>query len=265
MAIPKPVFARPLEECGVLITGGTSGAGLATALHFAAAGVRRIALIGRDQVRGKAACATVLSQTVDAQVEFIMADANRVEQATAAAEKARSSVGRIDVLVNSTLTEFTPQLFHNTAINQIEPIIFERLMAPLLMCRLVLPWMREQGSGVIINISSDAAKVATPGESVIATAMAGLVIFSRTLAMEAKRDGIRVNVLTPSLISGTQAAERHLQGGFSAKIFDKVASRAHLGLAQPEDIAALAVFLASPAAARITGQTISVNGGISAA
>lgn len=265
MAIPPAVFARPLADAAVLITGGTSGAGLATALHFAAAGVRRIGLIGRDAARGKAARDAVLAQTPDAQVEFIMADANQVEQATAAAEQAHARLGRIDVLVNSTLTEFTPQLFHHTAINQIGPIIFERLMAPLLMCRLVLPWMREQKSGVILNVASDAAKVATPGESVIATAMAGLVIFSRTLAMEAKRDGIRVNVLTPSLISGTQAAVRHLQGGFSAKIFDKVASRAHLGLAQPEDIAALAVFLASPAAARITGQTISVNGGISAA
>ena len=265
MAIPKAVYARPLSEACVLITGGTSGAGLATAVQFAAAGSKRIGLIGRDAARGAAARATVLAQAPDALVEFIVADANQVGQATSAAQQARAKLGRIDVLVNSTLTEFTPQLFHNTAIDEIGPIIFDRIMAPLLMCRLVLPWMREQGSGVILNVASDAAKVATPGESVIATAMAGLVIFSRTLAMEAKRDGIRVNVLTPSLISGTQAAVRHLQGGFSAKIFDKVASRAHLGLAQPEDIAALAVFLASPAAARITGQTISVNGGISAA
>ena len=264
MAIHPPVKALPLDQCGVLITGGTSGAGLATAMQFAAAGVRRIALIGRDETRGQAAREAVLAQSPGAQVEFIMADANQVAQAGVAAGTARALLGSIDVLVNSTLTEFTPQLFHDTAIESIEPIIFDRLMAPLLMCRLVLPWMRERRTGVILNIASDAAKVPTPGESVIATAMAGLVIFSRTLAMEAKRDGVRVNVLTPSLISGTQAAKRHLEGGFSAKIFDKVASRAHLGLAQPEDIGALAVFLASPQAARITAQTISVNGGISA-
>lgn len=265
MALPPPVNARPLADSGVLITGGTSGGGLATAVHFAMAGVQRIALIGRDEARGASACAAVVAAAPGVRVNFIMADANQVDQALRATETARRHLGRIDVLVNSTLTEFTPQLLHNTAIGDIGPIIFDRLMAPLLMCRAVLPWMREERSGVIINIASDAAKVATPGESVIAAAMAGIVIFSRTLAMEAKRDGIRVNVLTPSLISGTQAAERHLQGGFSAKIFDKVASRAHLGLAQPEDLAALAVFLASPQAARITGQAISVNGGISAA
>jgi NAD(P)-dependent dehydrogenase (short-subunit alcohol dehydrogenase family) len=265
MAIPSVVVGRPLEESGVLITGGTSGAGLAAALQFAASGVKRIALVGRDEARGARARETLMKQSPQAQVRFIPADANQVAQATRAAGEARDFLGRIDVLVNSTLAEFTPQLFHATAIEDIQPIIFERLMAPLLMCRAVLPWMREQRSGVIINVASDAAKVATPGESVIATAMAGLVIFSRTLAMEAKRDGIRVNALTPSLISGTQAAERHLQGGFSARIFDKVASRAHLGLAQPEDIGALIVFLASPQAVRITGQAISVNGGISAA
>lgn len=265
MAIPPLIVGRPLEDSRVLITGGTSGAGLAAALQFADAGARHIALIGRDEARGARARDAVAKQHPQAQVEFIAADATRIDQATHAAARARELFGRVDVLVNSTLAEFTPQLFHNTAIEQIQPIIVERLMAPLLMCRTVLPLMQEHKSGVIINVASDAAKVATPGESVIATAMAGLVIFSRTLAMEAKRDGIRVNVLTPSLISGTQAAERHLQGGFSARIFDKVANRAHLGLAQPEDVAALIVFLASPQAARITGQTISVNGGISAA
>jgi len=265
LAIPPLVVGRPIADAGVLITGGTSGAGLATAVQFAVAGARRIALIGRDEARGRRACATVHAAAPQAEVAFFAADANQVAQAQRVTEAARAYLERIDVLVNSTLAKFTPQLFHDTAPQDIQPIIFDRLMAPLLMCRFVLPWMRQVKSGVIVNVASDAAKVATPGESVIATAMAGLVIFSKTLAMEAKRDGVRVNVLTPSLISGTQAAERHLQGGFSARIFDKVASRAHLGLAQPEDLASLIVFLASPQAVRITGQAISVNGGISAA
>ncbi len=265
MALPPLVVGRPIDEAGVMITGGTSGAGLATAIQFAAAGARRIALIGRDEARGRRACDTVREAAPRADVAFFAADANRLDEARRVAEAGRGFLERVDVLVNSTLAEFTPHLFHDTPPEDIQPIVVDRLMAPLLMCRFVLPWMREQKSGVIVNVASDAAKVATPGESVIATAMAGLVMFSRTLAMEAKRDGVRVNVLTPSLISGTQAAERHLQGGFSARIFDKVASRAHLGLAQPEDLASLILFLASPQAVRITGQAISVNGGISAA
>jgi 2-hydroxycyclohexanecarboxyl-CoA dehydrogenase len=265
MTLPPLAVGRPLNEAGVLVTGGTSGAGLATALRFAAAGVRGIVLVGRDAARGRRACDMVRQAAPSAEVSHVAADANRVDEARAAVEQALKRLGRVDVLVNSTLAEFTPSLFHDTPPEAIQPIIVERLMAPLLMCRLVLPGMREHRSGVIVNVASDAAKVATPGESVIATAMAGLVIFSKTLAMEAKRDGVRVNVLTPSLISGTQAAERHLQGGFSARIFDKVASRAHLGLAQPDDLASLILFLSSPEAVRITGQAISVNGGISAA
>jgi NAD(P)-dependent dehydrogenase (short-subunit alcohol dehydrogenase family) len=85
------------------------------------------------------------------------------------------------------------------------------------------------------------------------------------LALEGKRDGIRVNVITPSLIAGTPTAERVLQDGFSKRLFEKAATQAHLGVAEPEDLAGLVVFLGSPASARLTGQAISVNGGISAA
>jgi NAD(P)-dependent dehydrogenase (short-subunit alcohol dehydrogenase family) len=116
-----------------------------------------------------------------------------------------------------------------------------------------------------VNIASDAGKLATPGESIIGAAMAAIVMFSRTLAIEAKRDGIRVNVLTPSLIAGTATTERILAEGFSQKLFRKAEKLAHLGVVQPEDLAALVVFLASPGGAKITGQAISVNGGISAA
>jgi NAD(P)-dependent dehydrogenase (short-subunit alcohol dehydrogenase family) len=125
--------------------------------------------------------------------------------------------------------------------------------------------MREQRTGVIINVASDAAKVPTPGETVIGAAMAAIVTFSRTLAMEAKREGVRVNALTPSLITGTDTHDRVMANPFSAKLFSNAAKLAHLGVAQPDDLAEMMVFLASPAAARLTGQAISINGGISAA
>ena len=95
--------------------------------------------------------------------------------------------------------------------------------------------------------------------------MAAIVMFSRTVAIEGKRDGVRVNAITPSLIMGTPTGERSLEGGFSAKLFTKALQQAHLGATVPDDLAGLIVFLASPAAARLTGQAISVNGGISAA
>ena len=95
--------------------------------------------------------------------------------------------------------------------------------------------------------------------------MAAIIQFTRGLAIEAKRNGIRANVITPSLVEGTPLTERLMaEGSFPAKLFAKARPLAHLGPTYPQDLAALAFFLASPAAAKITGQAISVNGGISA-
>ena len=133
------------------------------------------------------------------------------------------------------------------------------------MMHAVLPGMREQGGGAIVNVASDAAKVATPGETLIGAAMAAIVMFSRAAALEAKRDGVRINVLTPSLIANTPGAELIFGDPFSARMFEKAEALAHLGVAEPEDVAEAILFFAGPAARRITGQALSVNGGISAA
>ena len=90
-------------------------------------------------------------------------------------------------------------------------------------------------------------------------------MFCRAAALEAKREGVRINVLTPSLIANTPGAALIDGDPFSAKLFEKAAALAHLGVAEPEDLAAMALFLASPAGRRITGQAISINGGISVA
>ena len=254
---------RRFERQGLLVTGGTSGIGLAIALAFAEAGVRRIVIIGRNVERGTQAAGQIAER--GAAVKFIQADANYPDQARRAGEEAMAHLGSIDVLINSTAGLFNPELFHDIPLDDIPQIVTQQLMAPLLMCSVVLPSMRSRKSGLIINIASDAAKVATPGESIIGGVMAAIVMFSRALAMEAKRDGIRVNALTPSLVEGTATAERILANGFSQKLFQKAAKLAHLGVARPEDLAALAVFLAGPGGAKITGQAISVNGGISAA
>jgi NAD(P)-dependent dehydrogenase (short-subunit alcohol dehydrogenase family) len=129
----------------------------------------------------------------------------------------------------------------------------------------VLPWLAAQGSGAIVNVASDAAKVPTPGEVVIGAAMAAIVTFTRTLAVEAKRDGIRVNAVTPSLIEGTATGDRAMAGGFSKKLFEKAKTQAHLGPTEVDDLATLIAFLCGPGSAKITGQVVSVNGGISVA
>jgi len=131
--------------------------------------------------------------------------------------------------------------------------------------RCALPHMMAAGGGVIINVASDAGRVPTPGACLNGAAMAAIIMFSRTLAVEAKRSGVRVHALTPSIVSDTRTFDRVMEPGFSAKLFAKAISRASLGVVGPDDVAPAAVFLASPAAAKMTGQVISVNGGISVA
>ncbi len=245
-----------------LVTGGTSGTGLEVAAMLAESGIQSIIINGRDAERGEAARRAVLQRTPGASVTFISADVSSPDQVQMLLDKVAEVEGPLDVLVNSAGGDFSPELFHRTAPQDFDAIVRHSLLATMYCCRAALPLMPRGGS--IVNVASDAAKYPTPGEAVIGAALAGIVMFSRTLAMEAKRQGIRVNVVTPSLIAGTRTYDRVTADGFSKKLFDKATAAAHLGLATPKDVAELIVFLAGPRAARVTGQVVSVNGGISA-
>lgn len=176
--------------------------------------------------------------------------------------EAEQRLGGIDVLVSSVAAAVVPQLLHGGPVGEIEAVLHDQLLPPLLLTRLVLPGMYERGGGSVVLIASDAAKVAAPGETVIGAAMAaGIAMFARTAALESKRRGVRVNALTPSLVTGTPTTDHVTAEGFSAKLFAAAARQAHLGVAEPEDVAALAVYLAGPAARRVIGQVINVDEG----
>lgn len=200
-----------------------------------------------------------------ANIRFVQGDANRADEAARIYNQARSEIGGVDILVTSTASSHVPRLLFDIDPSDIPAILMDQALAPLLMSRLVLPDMRAQRSGVILNVASDAAKVPTPGETIIGAAMAAIVCFTRTLAMEAKRDGVRANAITPSLVSGTLVYDRLMADPFSERLFGKAAKLAALGVVTADDVADLVLFLAGPGAARITGQAISPNGGISAA
>lgn len=266
MTDQAPIVFRAYNESSVLITGGTSGVGLASAIQFARAGVPRIGLVGRNAERGEQARQAVLAACPDAKVSFFQGDANDLAQAQRVVEQAQAALGSIDVLLNSTMdmSRYTPEPLINLDAADIGPTMLSVVLAPMHMSRLVLPQMKAQRGGVILNVASDAAKVPTPGETILGAAMAAICVFSRTLAMEAKRFGVRVNCLTPSLIGGTPTAAHVQKGGFSAKLFAQVESMASLGVCTPDDLAAMIVYLGGPQAGKLTGQVISVNGGISA-
>jgi len=242
----------------ILIAGGTSGVGLACARHFRDRGATNIVLMGRNPERGIAAQADLGCGT------FLQGDANAPASACAVVAQTEQTFGGIDALVTSTAGAALPALLADIPIEEIPTILADQALGPLIMARAALPGMRSRKSGTIVSVASDAAKSATPGETIIGAAMSAIVMFSRALAMEAKRDGICVNVAAPSLIADTPITERLMADPFSAALFGKAGRLAHLGVATAAEVAELIVFLSSDAASKITGQTISVNGGISA-
>lgn len=259
------ITVRPLDETVALVVGGTSGIGLESAIHLAQAGVPAIALCGRDAARGQAALSGIGARVPGCDARFIAADAATPEGAEGLARQAVEAFGRVDLLLCSAGANNLPRLFHEMSHEQISKVVAQDLMGTFHCARAVLPHMMRQKGGTIVTIASDAAKVATPGETVIGAVMAAIVMFSRALAIEAKRSGVRVNCLTPSIVAGTPFHDRLMDDPFTGRLFGRAKELAHLGVVGPRDIAPLVVFLASPAAARLTGQAISVNGGISAA
>jgi 2-hydroxycyclohexanecarboxyl-CoA dehydrogenase len=254
---------KSLSDSGALIVGGSAGIGFASAEKLALAGVRRIVIASRNAERGEAARAK-LAET-GAVVHFVAGDATLAEDAARITAEAERLLGGIDILVVSTVADNKPELFRDIPTTAIRYILDQMVLPTMHMVSEVMPHMTERRGGVIITVASDAGKTATPGETVIGACKAAIIMFTRTIAIEGKRNGIRANVLTPSLVLGTASSERITTEGFSAKLFARAAEQAHLGVPYADDLGDLVAFLASPAARRLTGQAISVNGGISAA
>jgi 2-hydroxycyclohexanecarboxyl-CoA dehydrogenase len=258
------LICRQFSECTALLTGSSGGIGLEIAAQLAEAGVPRIVINGRTAERGEAARQFLAKRVPGCDFRFVAADPRQYGDARLLVEKTVELLGTIDILVTSVPGHLSPRPFHEVPIEAFEEQLQSHLGSVMYTCHAALPHMISREGGVIINLSSDAAKVPTPGEVLQGACKAGVVMFSRTLALEAARNGIRVHAITPSIVKDTSAYARVMASEFSKKLFAKAEAKAKLGVASPADIAPLAVFLASPAASKMTGQAISVNGGISA-
>lgn len=240
----------------ILVIGGTAGIGFACAERMQQAGAC-VTIAGRNQKPGAAAAERL-------GTGLVSGDASDPGQARRMVAEARAIMGGLDVLLSGAGGDPMPRLLKDIPLEALMGDITGSLAPVILPARAAYEAMAAQGSGCILTLASDAGKIATPGESAIGAAMAAIAMFSRAMATEGKRDGIRVNCLTPSIVRGTPLYARLMEDPFAGKLFGKAEAMAQLGVVEPDDIAQLATFLASPAAARITGQTISVTGGISA-
>jgi 2-hydroxycyclohexanecarboxyl-CoA dehydrogenase len=251
-----------LEGKAAVITGGARGIGRAIAWAFACAGAE--VLIGDRLADEAVATATEIEQQTRRRIVAAGVDVTQIEDARKLRDTALDQLGRIDVLVNNAgwdrmmpFLKTTPDLW--------ERVIGVNYRGVLNMCHAVLPHMVERKQGAIVNISSDSARVGSMGEAVYAGAKAAVVAFSKTLAREHARDNIRVNVICPGLVETSLLAEMEKEE-FGRKVLGAVVNAIPLKrVGRPEEIAPLAVFLASDAAGYITGQVTSVNGGLTMA
>lgn len=248
-----------------LIAGSTGGIGAGIAEHLLASGYR-VALNGRNHDAGLVAERRIRDRYGAASSVFIAADVRDRVDAERLFNKTLDAFGSLDLFVHAPGPGLSGLgIFSTIDPEKFEPLLRGHFLSVLNTCHFAAEIMTRQNAGTIITIASDAGKIATPGECIIGAMKAAVIMFSRTLALELSRFKVRVNCITPSLVKDTPAYDRTMQNEHGRKIFTKAEGRAKLGLPGPDDLAALVAFLASPAAARITGQAISVNGGISAA
>lgn len=249
-----------------LLSGATSGIGLASAELLAQYGARAVIVNGRNAEAGARAVQRIRAKArAETTVEFIAADLFDADCAGAMCEDVLRRHGHIDVFVHGGGAEISPRLFVDLQKEHYRPLIDGHFTSLLYCCRVIVPAMIHQSAGSIVAIASDAGKLATPGESVIGAMKAATIMYVRTLALELGRHQVRVNCVTPSLVVDTKAHDRVMSSEFSRKIFEKASHRARLGVPTPAEVATTAVFLASSLSSRTTGQAVSVNGGISAA
>ncbi|HMN83311.1 MAG TPA: 2-hydroxycyclohexanecarboxyl-CoA dehydrogenase [Burkholderiaceae bacterium] len=253
---------KRFENRVVVVTGGGGGIGSATCRRFAAEGARVAVL---DLNEASAAAVAEAIRAAGGQAQSLRCDISRraeVEQAVAAAEQA---LGPIDVLVNNAGWDvFKP--FTKTEPADWDRLIAINLVGPLNLHHVVLPGMVARRRGRIVNIASDAARVGSSGEAVYAACKGGLVAFSKTLAREHARHGITVNVVCPGPTDTALFADYKQGAGNPEKLVEAFTRSIPLGrIGQPDDLPGAVLFFASDDASYVTGQVLSVSGGLTMA
>jgi 2-hydroxycyclohexanecarboxyl-CoA dehydrogenase len=243
----------------VIVTGGGGGIGGATCHRFGKEGAR-VAVFDLNLDAAEKVASSIRAE--GGLAEAFRCDITDRASVNAAVVAAEARFGPTDVLVNNAGWDvFKP--FTKTEPAQWDKLIAINLTGALHMHHAVLPGMAARRSGRIVNISSDAARVGSSGEAVYAACKGGLVAFSKTIAREHARHGITVNVVCPGPTDTALFADYKEGAGNPEKLMEAFTRSIPLGrIGQPEDLPGAVLFFASSDAAFVTGQVLSVSGGL---
>jgi 2-hydroxycyclohexanecarboxyl-CoA dehydrogenase len=234
-----------------IVTGAGRGIGRGIAEKLAAEGAR-VVVTDVDEATAKETAEVVGGVG-------IRTDVTSRESVDAMVEQVRRDLGRIDVLVNNAGWDKVGPFVDSDPADW-DRIVAINLYGVLHTSHAVLPAMLAQGGGTVINIASDAGRVGSSGEAVYAAAKGGIIAFTKTIAREAARNGVTANCVCPG---PTDTALFASVGGDNPKLREALTKAIPLRrLGQPSDLANAVAFLASDEATFITGQTVSVSGGL---
>jgi 2-hydroxycyclohexanecarboxyl-CoA dehydrogenase len=248
-----------LEGKIALVTGGARGIGEAIVNTLAAEGAA-VAVCDLD-VDGARAVAQKVASSAGVATTGARMDVTQRASVAEAVEAVEAELGGIDILVNNAGIDIVKPFVDSTE-DEWDRIIAVNLRGPINTSHVVIPGMiqRERG-GAIVNLASDAGRVGSSGEAVYSATKGGVIALTKTLAREVVRHGIRVNCVSPG---PTDTALLGQIGDDNPKLVDALKRAIPMRrVAQPNDIAPVVVFLATDDAGYITGQTLSVSGGLS--
>ena len=240
----------------VVVTGGASGIGKATAFELARAGGR---VIIADVNEEGGASVQREAEAAGLKVEYMRLDLVSPASIDLFAALALERFGQVDVLINAAgwgkiqpFVENTPEFW--------ERVVAVNLTGPVRLTQKLLPRMMEIHAGKIVNISSDAGRVGSLGETMYSAAKGGMIAFTKSLAREAARGGVNVNCVCPG------PTDTPLMAAVPEKFRDAfIKAIPFHRLGKPQEVADAILFFASPSSDFVTGQVLSVSGGLTLA